>query len=97
MRTGNTRNLGIILAILIVLFILNTIFLFNLTSKSGINFINEPFEKVPKPITKAINTEKNEVIFRSNNELITNYAIYAFSVFCIFLVILSTVKLKVIN
>ena len=45
--------------------------------------------KVSKPITKNINTDK-KIIFKSSNEKVTDYAIYAFAVFCIFLVILST-------
>lgn len=92
MRTGNTRNLAIILVVLIVIVIINSVILFQFMNKSNITqSINEPFEKVPKPITKAINSDE-KIIFKSSNEKITDYAIYAFSVFCIFLVILSTVR-----
>lgn len=78
MRSRNTRNLAIILVILTLIVIVNSVILINVTGK-----------------TKAINTDENkEIIFKSSNEKVTDYAIYAFSIFCIFLVILSTVKLK---
>jgi len=47
MRTRNTRNLAIILAILIVIVIVNSVILFQFIR-------NNPLEKAPKPITDIV-------------------------------------------
>ena len=75
MRTGNTRNLAIILVVLIIIVIVNSVILFQFMQKSD--------------QTQNIKSDE-KIIFKSSNEKVTDYAIYAFSVFCIFLVILST-------
>lgn len=81
MHEKNTRNLGIILALMIILFILNNIFLFFIINNGKNNADSE---------SKDIYIDKNnEILFRSKDEQIRGYAIYAFIVFCLVIIVFS--------
>jgi preprotein translocase subunit SecG len=65
----NKRNLGIILVILVFLLIINLIFLYLMAKSES---------------SKTIKSDENNVIlFKSSNEIIKQYAVYAFIIFCI--------------
>jgi uncharacterized membrane protein len=80
MWTGNSRNLALVLAVLILILMINNAILFHVIKSKG----NENSEK-PQSIKR---NENNQIIFESDNEKIKQNAVYYFVLFGVLIITL---------